>query len=104
CAMSGSNLFLLDSISADPDFARPTRVPDGFTGGVLAIPHPVQGKVYVKLRDDPAVIDIALVNVKSAAPPTDTRSAAPHPSPSGPPQARSGTEPSAAQQADARLN
>ncbi|HKD52902.1 MAG TPA: hypothetical protein VKB72_01675 [Steroidobacteraceae bacterium] len=97
CAMSGSNLFLLDSISADPDFARPTRVPDGFTEGVLAIPHPAQGKIYVKLRDDPAVVDV--VNVKSPGQPTDTRVAAPQSEPSNPPQARSGGDTSAAEPA-----
>jgi hypothetical protein len=71
CALTGANLFLLDSVSADADFARPTRVPDGFTDGVIAIPHPAQGKVYLKLRDDPAAVDVAMVNVRSAAAPVD---------------------------------
>ena len=89
CALSGSNLFLLDSIAADPDFTHPTRVPDGFTDGVLAIPHPTQGKVYVRLRDDPAVVDVAMVKVKSAAPPIDATPGAPQGEPPhNPPQAR----------------
>jgi len=93
CAMSGSNLFLLDSVSADPDFTHPMRVPDGFTDGVLSIPHPAQGKVYVKLRDDPAVIHVAVVNVKSAAAPTTMTVTAPTSEPSqNPPQARVGGE------------
>jgi hypothetical protein len=93
CAMSGSNLFLLDSVSADPDFTRPIRVPDGFTDGVLSIPHPAQGKVYVKLRDDPAVIHVAVVNVKSAIAPTTMTVTAPPPEPSqNPPQIRVGGE------------
>jgi hypothetical protein len=93
CAMSGANLFLLDSISADPEFTRPTRVPDGFTDGALSIPHPPQGKVYVKLRDDPAVVDVAVVTVRSAAAPANTTVTAPPPEGSpNPPQARAGGE------------
>jgi hypothetical protein len=65
CSLSGSDLFLLDSVSIDADFARATRVPDGFTAPVLHIPHPLQGKLYVKLRDDPAVINIAVLDVKT---------------------------------------
>jgi hypothetical protein len=105
CALSGLNLFLLDSIAADPDFTHPTRVPDGFTDGVLVIPHPTQGKVYLRLRDDPSVTEVALVNVRSAAPPIDTTPAAtqaePPPPPHSPPQARSAdvtSEPVAAAQ------
>jgi len=32
---------------------------------VLHIPHPTQGKLYVKLRDDPAVISVAVLDVKT---------------------------------------
>jgi hypothetical protein len=64
CSLTGSNLFLLDSVSADADFAHVTRVPDGFTQPVLRIPHPAQGRLYVKLRDDPAVVNVAMLNVK----------------------------------------
>ena len=65
CLLSGSDLFLLDSVSVDADFARVTRVPDGFTAPVLHIPHPLQGKLYFKLRDDPAVISVAVLDVKT---------------------------------------
>ena len=63
CSLTGVDLFLMDSVSADADFARVTHIPDGFTESVLRIPHPVQGKLYVKLRDDPAVINFAMLNV-----------------------------------------
>jgi hypothetical protein len=97
CAMSGSNLFLLDSISADSEFARSTHVPDGFTGGVLSIPHPSQGKVYVRLRDDPSVVDSAMLNVKSVAAPAGA-AATPQPEASRTqPEARSGAEAPAAE-------
>lgn len=65
CSLSGADLFLLDSVSIDADFARATRVPDGFTAPVLRIPHPLQGKLYVKLRDDPAVINVAVLDVRT---------------------------------------
>ncbi len=64
CSLTGVDLFLLDSISVDADFARATRVPDGFTETVLRIPHPKEGKLYVKLRDDPAIVNIAVLDVK----------------------------------------
>src|SRR5271170_1004111 len=32
CKLSGSNLFLIDSVSNDPAFAHPVQVPDGFLG------------------------------------------------------------------------
>ena len=68
CSLIGSDLFLLDSVSADADFARATQVPDGFTEPVLRIPHPQQGRLYVKLRDDPAVVNVAMVDVKTPPP------------------------------------
>jgi hypothetical protein len=67
CSLTGSDLFLLDSLSSDADFARATHVPDGFTEPVLRIPHPLQGRLYVKLRDDPAVINVAVFRVKTTA-------------------------------------
>ena len=51
--------------TTDADFAGATQVPDGFTAAVLRIPHPHHGRLYVKLRDDPAVINVANVNVKT---------------------------------------
>jgi hypothetical protein len=65
CSLSGADLFLLDSVSADAEFTRATSVPDGFTGATLRIPHPLQGKLYVKLRDDPGSVNVANVNVKT---------------------------------------
>ncbi|MGH3547581.1 MAG: hypothetical protein ACRDQU_05580, partial [Pseudonocardiaceae bacterium] len=55
CKLSGSNLFLVDSISTDPAFAHPVQVPDGFPGYALPVPHPTDGRLFVKLRDDPGV-------------------------------------------------
>lgn len=56
CILSGSNLFLADSFSSTPDFANPTQVPVDFTGTELEVPHPTDGALYLKLRDDPATV------------------------------------------------
>jgi hypothetical protein len=57
CKLTGSNLYLVDSISGDAQFSNPVQVPDGFLGSALPVPHPVAGPLYVKLRDDSSVIN-----------------------------------------------
>jgi hypothetical protein len=57
CKLSGSNLFLIDSVSNDPQFTQAVKVPDGFLGSALPVPHPKGGSLYVKLRDDPSVVN-----------------------------------------------
>jgi hypothetical protein len=57
CRLSGSNLFLVDSVASDPQFDHPVEVPDGFPGYVLPVPHPEGGQLYLKLRDDPSVVN-----------------------------------------------
>jgi len=64
CSLTGADLFLLDSVSIDPEFTRVTHVPDGFTAAALRIPHPLQGRLYLKLRDDPGTVNMANLNVK----------------------------------------
>ena len=59
CRLSGTDLFLLDSVSADPQFHDAVQVPDGFPGTTLPVPHPQAGALYVRLRDDPAIINAA---------------------------------------------
>jgi hypothetical protein len=61
CKLSGSNLFLIDSIASGRDFAHPVQVPDGFPGYSLPVPHPSGEQLYVKLRDDPSVINPTLL-------------------------------------------
>jgi hypothetical protein len=65
CLLTGLDLFLLDSVSTDANFARVTNVPDGLTKSVLSIPHPIEGRLYVKLRDDPAVINRVVLDVRT---------------------------------------
>ena len=68
CSLSGSNLFLLQAISADPGFSNPNTVPDGFTGGTLPVPHPAgsAGTLFLKLRDDPNPVDSATLPTSTA--------------------------------------
>jgi len=69
CKLSGANLFLIDSVSANAHFDHATQVPDGFPGNSLPVPHPSDGALYVKLRDDAAVINSATL-VAIALPPS----------------------------------
>ena len=64
CRLSGNDLFLIDSVSADPQFHNPVQVPEGFPGSALPVPHPVAGELYVRLRDDPAVINAATLGAQ----------------------------------------
>jgi hypothetical protein len=59
CTLTGSNLFLLEAVSADPAFADPVPVPDGYTGAALSLPHVSAGTIFLKLRDDPSAVDTA---------------------------------------------
>jgi hypothetical protein len=80
CRLSGSNLFLVDAIATNPEFTGAVEVPDGFPGYVLPVPHPQDGQLYVKLRDDPSVVNqITLaaqeLPVPSGQPPAPPRAA-----------------------------
>ena len=63
CKLSGADLFLLKSIANNRSFRDPLEVPDGFPGYALPVPHPQGGRLYVKLRDDPSVTNVASVTV-----------------------------------------
>ncbi|HVC47382.1 MAG TPA: hypothetical protein VND90_09060 [Terracidiphilus sp.] len=58
CLLTGSNLFLAASFSSSPDFETSTDVPPDFTGTQLTVPHPADGILYLKLRDDPQTVQI----------------------------------------------
>jgi hypothetical protein len=56
CTLTGTNLFLAASIAASTKFDNATDVPPDFTGTQLSVPHPSNGVLYLKLRDDPATV------------------------------------------------
>jgi hypothetical protein len=62
CTLSGSDLFLLQQVSADPQMANAVTVPEGFGDSKLDVPRP-NGALYLKLRDDPAVVNSATLPV-----------------------------------------
>jgi hypothetical protein len=68
CKLSGSGLFLVDSIAIDPHFEHAVQVPDGFPGYALPVPHPKDGRLFVKLRDDPAIVNVASVDTRELPP------------------------------------
>ena len=101
CRLSGSNLFLIDSVSGDPQFSQPTQVPDGFTGQALPVHRPTAGRLYVKLRDDPSVVNTVAFDVPppAAAPAPAPAEPAPPPAPGAappPPQALPPSQPAPA--------
>jgi hypothetical protein len=76
CAVSGKNLFLVQSFGSGNDFAKSADVPTGFAQSDFAVPTPADGTtLYLKLRDDPT----ALATVKLATPIHAASAAAPSP-------------------------
>jgi hypothetical protein len=82
CTLTGSNLFLIDSVAADETFTNSVSVPLGFVNSEIIVPHPSGTQLYVKLRDNPSVVSVAVppVITRSAKTPAEPRSAA-EPSP-----------------------
>jgi hypothetical protein len=68
CTLTGERLFLIDAISAKPDFSDPVTVPDGFVSAALTVPPPDGKNLYIKLRDDPLTIDTATVPMLGTQP------------------------------------
>ncbi len=59
CTLSGSNLFLIDSVASDPKFTNSVYVPVGFMDSTLSVPRPAGELLYIKLRDDPLIVSTA---------------------------------------------
>jgi len=61
CTLTGDKLFLIDAVSADPDFSSPVTVPDGFIEASLSLSVPRGKGVYIKLRDDPSTVGTVVI-------------------------------------------
>lgn len=87
CRLSGANLFLVDSVSSDPKFSNPIQVPDGFPGFALPVPHPQDGALYLRLRDDPNIVNRVTLAAEDLPLPPGTQGARPayHPNLPAPP-------------------
>lgn len=63
CVLSGDNLFLIDSVANSQAFTHPITVPMGFAGNSMQVPRPNGTTLYLKLRDDPATVDMVALPV-----------------------------------------
>jgi hypothetical protein len=68
CTLSGEKLFLIDAISAEPDFSNAVTVPDGFVDAALMVPSPKNKTLYIKLRDDPGTVNTAVLPTLASQP------------------------------------
>ncbi|GGG74301.1 hypothetical protein [Edaphobacter dinghuensis] len=73
CTVTGSSLYLVDSIATDAGFTNPTDVPEGFIGTTLSLPRPSKSGFYLKLRDDPTAANIVTIPVSIQRPPQSQR-------------------------------
>jgi hypothetical protein len=70
CTLAGTNLFLALSLATSPDFDNSVEVPADFTGTQLSVPRPVNGLLYLRLRDDPETVHTLSMAVTPATPGT----------------------------------
>ncbi len=71
CKLSGTDLFLVDSVSGNAQFEPSVQVSEGFPGASLPVPHPSDGRLYLKLRDDPTVINTVALDAQPLPPSPD---------------------------------
>ncbi len=85
CTLTGSDLYLVDSVAPEAGFANPVSVPEGFVGNTLSIPRPPKSGFYLKLRDEPESANLVNMPVQiQRGAPTPQPAAVP---PSAPPAA-----------------
>jgi hypothetical protein len=63
CRLSGTSLFLAESVASDAQFTRYVPVPAGFADSSLDVPRPNGTLLYLKLRDDPTTAVMAVLPV-----------------------------------------
>ena len=78
CTLSGTSLYLVDSIDVNPSFSNPVTVPEGFVGTTIAVPHPSKAGFYLKLRDDPAASNTVVMPIVQKPLATAAAAATPH--------------------------
>lgn len=77
CRLSGSDLFLLDAVSGSDNFDGAVQVSDGYPGASLPVPHPTDGRLYIRLRDEPSLVHSVRFDVQTLPPPADDTARAP---------------------------
>jgi hypothetical protein len=63
CTITGSSLYLVDSIATDADFTAPTTVPEGYIGTTLSLPRPAKTGFFLRLRDDPTSANVVTLPI-----------------------------------------
>lgn len=63
CTLTGTHLFLIDSLASDAQFKTSVPVPPGYVNNTLSVPRPNGTLLYLKLRDDPSSIDLVALPV-----------------------------------------
>jgi hypothetical protein len=63
CTLTGTNLFLISSVSSDPEFKHSVPVPEGFADSTLSVPRPENSLLYIKLRDDSSSVNPAALPI-----------------------------------------
>jgi hypothetical protein len=63
CSLGGANLFLIDSVASDEQFIHNMPVSAAFVDSSLRVPRPNGTLLYIKLRDDPSVVNKAVLPV-----------------------------------------
>jgi hypothetical protein len=77
CTVTGSNLYLVDSIATDATFTTPTTVPEGFVGTTLLLPRPAKSGFFLRLRDDPDAANTVTLPIVTQSLPTGSNASAP---------------------------
>jgi hypothetical protein len=70
CTLTGADLFLASSIGATQNQDDATTIPSDFTGTQLSVPHPVNGVLYLRLRDDPDTLQTLTLPIMPSGPQT----------------------------------
>jgi hypothetical protein len=95
CQLLGADLFLVDAVASDAGFQHAVQVPDGFPGYELPVPRPDPqtgtGDLFVKLRDDPTVVN--QITLAAPLPPVVPPAAAPQPVPARAPYVPGAAQP-----------
>jgi hypothetical protein len=63
CQLTGTDLFLIDSVASDAQFTHMVPVPAGFLNSTLSVPRPNGTLLYLKLRDNPSAVNTMVLPV-----------------------------------------
>lgn len=98
CLLFAANLFLVTELAADTSFNQPVEIPPDFTGTQLSVPHPANGALYLKLRDDANTVQtltLPVLPLAAAAAPSSRRAEVQPVPPPPPPPAQPAPQPPA---------